>query len=292
MRRVAFIASTIAVAGVMLLGAEVVWGQLELWGLATSSDEPRAEGEPTPAQFAPIGDVPRLSGTPAAAASALARRYESVVGVRLQPPHPTTEDAPGGLSPEAQDGPMLSIDVAVPGSGPAAFARPVWEAYVFAGALNDRLAASGEPRLGGIDITLIRPDGTAEPIGGGLGLVVPGQRFGEISPAVTEEIGKRADAQGLESIHLETLAGIDQALVLEAVAPSVNVVQKLSSRPGGTFRALLGAPPGSYEGVYVAIRDRTGKALYIQGAASRIGWAFAWADPSSGISVGRGFAKP
>jgi hypothetical protein len=60
---------------------------------------------------------------------------------------------------------------------------------------------------------------------------------------------------------------------------------------GGVLRALLGGPPGYYEGVYFELRDRHGKLVYAEAAAARAGVGSGWADSALGVRVGRGLRR-
>lgn len=85
------------------------------------------------------------------------------------------------------------------------FIEASWKAHVLIGALADKYAASGLTRIKQFDAVLLRSDGAEQPIGSGLGNVVGGQIFLEITHDLRDEIIENAENAGLTDVHVRTL---------------------------------------------------------------------------------------
>jgi hypothetical protein len=201
---------------------------------------------------------------------------------------PTVSNAQIGQT--TANGPLastLNFDVSVPDASQAASARATWQAAIFIGAVASRVAATpGMPRLSEIGVTLVAPDGTRTPIGGGIGNVVPNQQFNDVTSATTSDILARARTLGFSDTKIETIRGIQPALMITTTAADpAAAVAKLRQR-GSALTNFLGEAPSNYEGVYLEIRDTAGSPVYSEGVAPRDGAGMAWTRQGSGIQVG------
>lgn len=141
------------------------------------------------------------------------------------------------------------------------FIEASWKAHVLIGALADKYAASGLTRIKQFDAVLLRSDGAEQPIGSGLGNVVGGQIFLEITHDLRDEIIENAENAGLTDVHVRTLRGIQEALLISATAsdPSADITRL--RQPPGVLTSILGRPAGKCEGVYLELRDARGEVV-------------------------------
>jgi hypothetical protein len=187
-----------------------------------------------------------------------------------------------------ENGPLqtaLTFDIGVPGTGGADQAEATWKAAIFTGAAADRYVASGLPPVSVINFNLVTASDVT-PIGGGIGKVVPGQEFADVTPAVTSAVLARATELGFGNPTVTTIQGIQEAMIIKVRSddPTAAVAELRSE--GDPLTAFLGESPSTYEGVYLEIGNAEGVAQFAAGAAARNGSGLAWANPASGLRVG------
>lgn len=228
-------------------------------------------------QFAPrVGTIKGLSGDPGVwlAAQAAKVRY-------VRNPSVVRASALDGQGNE------VSFDLTVEALTGEEITRANWEGHLFAGAVADRYRASGLDPIVAVDAALVTPDGRRQRLGGGFGSVVPSQQFRDVDLSVMQAVRTNAARLGLTDVYIETVEGLQDALVISIRAKDAGELVRGTARDGGLARSLLGSPATDYEGVYVQVSDEAGLA-YVTATAPRAGVGFAWARPDTGLSAGRG----
>ena len=266
------------------IGCAVAVGTIGLSAAALGGQGGSGATGPAPADGSPV-QFSRERGPVQAFGQDLAQGLRSLSSAVPAVSNPVIRPAtdPGAVGLE------LSFDLAVASSDGADIARPMWAAHLFAGAVADKIAASGRPPLVSVGATLVLPDGTRQPIGGGLGTVVRDQRFRTASDEVSETIRVNAKAAGFEDVTVSTMAIIQDALIITATAEDPKAaVGLLRSGGSGTLAGLLGTRPADFEGVYFEVRDETGAPAYIEAVAPRAGAGMAWSDAGLGLRLGKG----
>jgi hypothetical protein len=175
------------------------------------------------------------------------------------------------LQKPLEPGLVLECDLGVAslGSG-TANVQALWQGHLLAGAVADVYEVRRFDRICRVRLTFVAPDGSRDPVGGGLGSTVPNQLFDD-PPASLEEIATKAGAEfGLRNIQASTMRALRPAVALTATtdtpAESVNAV-----RQRGALDKLLGCPRSHLEGDYLELRDGAGNPLYASGGARRAG---------------------
>ena len=230
----------------------------------------------TPINFAGrVGSIAPLSSNPVADLQAMA---QGIPGISSVSATNTTENGPVETE--------LTFEIGVPELGGADQAEAMWKAAIFAGAAADRYAASGLPPVMVIHINLVAASGVIQPIGGGIGNAVPNQEFTDITPAVTNAVTARATQLGFSDPVVQTIRGIQDAMIIKVRADDPAAAVAKLRATGDPLVSFLGESPSTYEGVYLVIEDANGVPQFSVGAAPRDGSGLAWANPSSGLSIG------
>ena len=237
-----------------------------------------------PIQVAPArGTIPAFKGSPAAGISKLAEGLPLVSNPRVV----------AGTIPSESGGPgtpalILEYDLAVPSFAGSAIAKAIWEGDLFSGAVADKYAASGLQPIGEVHPSLVTPDGSRLPAGGGVANQIRDQVFNHVPSSVGATVAAAAPRFGLRRVNVSTVDVIQNAVVIDAVSDAPkDAVDALEKSNHGVLGALLGVRPANYEGTFLEIRDSQGRPMFIASSAPRSGAGMAWADPSSGIEVGR-----
>lgn len=172
-KRQSLLALAVVCPGAALLVAAVLASRKSNGGVRKHADSPTltrpasSRGQPPiPVRFAPdrapimpfVGDLNRGVG-------GIARGLPLV-----QTPHLS---APLGRRHRRR----LSCELRVQSFDGGHIAKAMWEGDLLAGAVADKLAASGLGEIGSVMGTAVRPNGERTRLGGGLGLVVHDQRF-------------------------------------------------------------------------------------------------------------------
>jgi hypothetical protein len=237
-----------------------------------------------PIQVAPArGTIPAFTGSPAAGIAKLAEGLPLVSNPRVVVGTiPAESGGPGTI------GNVLEYDLAVPAFGGSAITKALWEGQLFAGAVADEYAASGLQPIVEVHPYLVTPDGSRQLAGGGVASQIHDQVFDHVPSNVGTTVAAAARGFGLRGVKVSTLTAIQNAVAIDAVSDAPKAaVDALEKSNHGVLGALLGVRPGNYEGIFVEIRDSQGRPMFIDASAPRSGAGIAWADPSSGIEVGR-----
>jgi hypothetical protein len=237
-----------------------------------------------PIQVAPPqGTLPPFNGSPAAGIAKLADGLPLVSSPRV-----VVGTIPAESGGPGTTGNILEYDLAVSAFGGSAITKALWEGQLFAGAVADEYAASGLQPILEVHPYLVTPDGSRQLAGGGVASQIHDQIFDHVPSNVGTTVAAAARGFGLRAVKVSTLTAIQNAVAIDAVSDAPkDSVDALEKSNHGVLGALLGARPGNYEGIFLEIRDSQGRPMYIDASAPRSGAGIAWADPSSGISVGR-----
>lgn len=236
-----------------------------------------------PAQFAPAaGSLPAIAGDPGQVLSTLASRLPLVSDPSVaQETIPAAPDpgAPG----QAVQGLALSYDLSASSTSGGEAGEALWQGDLFVGAVADEFAARGLGTIVDAYGTVVTPDGTREPVGGGVGHVVPEQIFNPIPNDIGSTVSSAASSIGLHSVQVQTLNVLQDALVIHAVSdsPASDIA---TLRAKGALDFLLGQHTTNFEGVYLEIDDSAGNPVYELATAPRDGAGSWWAAPSLGMS--------
>lgn len=237
-----------------------------------------------PIQVAPArGTIPAFKGSPAGGISKLAEGLPLVSNPRV-----VVGTIPAESGGPGETGNILEYDLAVSAFGGSAITKALWEGQLFAGAVTDEYAASGLQPILEVHPYLVTPDGARQLAGGGVANQIHNQVFDHVPSNVATTVAAAAEGFGLRQVKVSTLTAIQDAVAIDAVSDAPkDAVDALEKSNHGVLGALLGVRPANYEGIFVEIRDSQGRAMFIDASAPRSGAGIAWADPSSGISVGR-----
>jgi hypothetical protein len=184
----------------------------------------------------------------------------------------------GRIDVDDVHGPLLEFDLAVPAFGGGRASEALWQGEVFTGAAAIRLAAGGT-KLVEVQETLVAPDGSRRPVGGGLGRVVRGRLFAKAPPDLALAVAANAAHAGLRDARTEVLHGLGDALDIHARTEDVAQTAAALRRNSGILAAILGSAPTRYEGVFLEIDDLEGDPVYVQGVAVGNGSSMMWTRP-------------
>jgi hypothetical protein len=248
-----------------------------------------AGGTPTdrgPIQLSPsTGAVPLIQGSMSDVIAALESRFPLVSNARV-----VAETVPAVPDPndagQAVSGLEVLCDLSVSATQGSAITEALWERDLFTGALRDEFIARGFGAIIDANATLVTPDGSRQPIGGGVSPgVIPNQVFDPIPSGITSTITEAANSIGLASVKVTTMQGLQDVLVIHAVSdsPSSDVGEL---RRQGDLEFLLGQAPVNFEGVYLEIDNSAGSPVYIVDTAPRDGGGGWWSAPSLGLDGG------
>lgn len=231
----------------------------------------------SPIQIAPRrGPIPAVAGTPARVVSTIAARLPLVAAARVVTGAIPVSDE-GNATRKAR---VLEYDLRVSSFGGSAISEALWQGDLLSGAVADEYCARGFGTIEEIRGTLVTPNGKRSPVGGGLGNVFHDQVFNEVPGSIGATITSAAAQFGLRDVEVSTVQGLQQAIVIRATTdtPARTVAELRRSGVG----ALLGGPSQRFEGVYLEVRDTSGKPLYVVETASRDGEGGGWLTPSLG----------
>src|SRR5213592_2372697 len=103
--------------------------------------------------------------------------------------------------------------------------------------------------------TLVAPDGSRKPIGGGLGKVARDQVFDNVSTAAVRTNAVRvAPGLGLRDLRISVTTVLQDVITIDATAAASSIAELSTQLP---LNRLLDGPPTRYEGVYLRL-TRTG----------------------------------
>jgi hypothetical protein len=264
-----------------LAGLCAVVGALALIAFATtfasSSDTPAQKPLTISPQRAPVEP---FDGEPASGVAQLADRVPGVIAVDSA----TNVDGLDG-------GTALSVRVAVPGenrSRSLEATRARWKASVLAGAINSKYVATGLPEVRDLNVVLVDPDGHEEPIGGGMGLVVPDQAFARVTNEMIAAIEERCKALGLRQIVIQRVEMIQDVVLIVARADDPKLTVARLRADGNGLIKVLGGSPRNIEGAYLEVDDRLGNAMYIEAVSSRTASSSVWASHELALDLSGG----
>lgn len=238
----------------------------------------RTSGPREQAVIEPIRYTPAVSqslyrayrgGTPDEILASLVARSgaSKIVEARIGKPPSWAEEA--GAPPEAA---WAYFTVAVPKLGPEAN-RAIWEADLVGAAAREAIPAAGGPEVLSSSLTLRLPSGETFPGIGGFGNVTRGQVFSTLDPASAQaNVRAGAATQGLAVRRLEVLVPVHAA---PAVVVTSGNPEAFVANMGRIMEAVFG-PPGTYEGLYLEVRDPQGEPFFMQVSSFRSGTGRRW----------------
>jgi hypothetical protein len=232
-------------------------------------------------QFSPrLGAVPLIQGTGSDVVSTLASRLPLVSNAATVP---ETVPAAPGSSGIAVSGLKVTCDLAVDSIHDSGITKALWERDLFMGAVRDEFAAQGFGNVIDGSSTLVTPDGSRYPDGGGVSYGVPtNQVFDAVPASMSSTVESAASALGFQSVQTSTMQVLQDAVLITAVSDSPAADVSAYRQKGG-LQYLLGQSPTNFEGVYFEVDDTAGNPVYIADTAPRDGGGGWWADPSIGI---------
>jgi hypothetical protein len=209
----------------------------------------------------------------AAGLDALARTLPLVRNPRL-----------GHIDVDDVHGPLLEFDLAVPVLSGGRTAEALWQGEVFTGAAAAKLA-SGGTNLVEVKETLVTPDGTRRPIGGGLGHVVRNQLFASAPADITSRVAANAAGFGFHDTRTEVLHGLRDAIAMRARTDDVaKAATEIQSHPG-LLTEIIGTSPTTFEGVFLEVDDTNGDPIYVRGIVGSNGSSMVWGRPGLDVSL-------
>ena len=230
-----------------------------------------------PIQIAPRrGPIPAVAGTPVRVVSTIAARLPLVASARVVTGAIPVSDE-GKATRKAH---VLEYDLRVSSFGGSAISEAIWQGSLLSGAVADEYCARGFGTIEEARGTLVAPNGMRRPVGGGLGNVFHDQVFDDVPVSIGATVTNAAARFGLRDVEVSTVQGLQQAIVIHTTTDTPARTVAELSRSG--VDALLGGPPQRFEGVYLEVRDPSGKPLYVFESASRDGEGGGWLTPSLG----------
>lgn len=241
-----------------------------------------------PADHAPLQLAPGLASTQTAAPSlggdassitdTIKARVPNIVSLTLSE-DPITS-ASGTSTFQAL---VVHVKVAESAAGGAGVAQAMWTGNLVGGAVKTAFSQARLTVPESVDVTLVRPDGSTDHIGGGMGNVVPNQQFDSVSSDVQSTVLKNAALEGFANVRFSTFAVVDDVIQIQAATSESPPTAANSFMHAGGLGGLLGQSVNDFEGVYFELDDETGKPLLINAANPRDGAGVFWADPSTGL---------
>lgn len=241
-----------------------------------------------PMQFAPQrGAVPIIPGTPDEVVSKIASGLTLIANARTRP-ESVPSDEP---SHPPTTGLFVSYDLKVTSTEAADIGRALWEGHLLASAVADEFAARGFQTVIGALGTLVTPDGARRQIGGSVARLGYRDQIFDAPPAnVAQTIAARASERGLRDVHVSTVRGLQDAVVIQATTDTPReTAQKLSATR--MLDELLDGPATRFEGAFLNVRDASGETVLESGIAARGGASVFWVRPDLGVEM-PGLAKP
>ncbi len=229
-----------------------------------------------PMQLAPKVGKPVI---PSGNAGDVLRTIESGLTL-VSDAHVTTQELPAEATTATTTGRVLEYDLHVPSFAGADVTEAIWQGNLFAGSVRDAFYERDLGPLSHAYGTLVNPAGERRLIGGGFGRVVHGQIFDSIPDDLDEHLARSAGAFGINVQDVTEIRGLQSAVVIRArtYAPR-QAVDLLMKR--GALASLIGTSPNRLEGVFLQVRDGTGKVVYAVGTAPRDGAVSVWSGAST-----------
>jgi hypothetical protein len=175
----------------------------------------------------------------------------------------------------------VTCDLAVDSIRDSGITKALWERDLFMGAVRDEFAAQGFGNVIDGRSTLVTPDGSRYPDGGGVSIGVPTNQVFDAAPT-SATVASATSALGFRSAQTSTMRVLQDAVVITAVSDSPAADISAYLQKGG-LQGLLGQSPMNFEGVYFEVDNTAGNPVYIADTAPRDGGGGWWADPSIGI---------
>jgi hypothetical protein len=237
-----------------------------------------APADGAPVQLAPnSGVLPSLGSEPNSIVSAVQARVPDVASIQL-----SDQAVPNETGTATTQALVANLDVDASAPGAAGVAQAMWAGSLVGGALRTALSQARLTPPQSVNITLVRPDGSREELGGGIGKVIPNQVFNPVSAALQGQIKKQAASEGWTNVQISTFELLNDVVEIHATTADAAAGAKAFMDAGG-LDSLLGESPNDFEGTYFELDDAQGDPILISTAAPRAGaWTF-WADPSTGI---------
>jgi len=212
--------------------------------------------------------------------STIKGRVPNVVSLELTE-DPIT-DASGTATFEAL---VAHAEIAESATDGAGVAQAMWAGNLIGGALKTSFSEAGLSVPESVDVTLLRPDGSTDHIGGGIGNVVPNQVFDAMTPTLQSTVTQNAAAEGFTNVRVSTFQVINDVMEIHATATTDAAAAAQSFLKAGGLDGLLGESQNDFESVYFEIDDSAGNPLLISAANPRAGAGVFWADPSTGLET-------
>jgi len=233
----------------------------------------------SPLKLAPAqGTLPSLGTDASSIVSTIKGRVPNVVSLDLTE-DPIT-DASGTGTFQAL---VAHAEIAESSPDGAGVAQAMWAGNLIGGALRTSFSAAGLSVPQSVDVTLLRPDGSTDHIGGGVGNVVPNQVFDTVTPALQSTVTQNAATEGFTNVRVSTFQVINDVMQIHATATTAPAAAAQSFLKAGGLDGLLGESQNDFESVYFEIDDAAGNPLLIRAANPRAGAGVFWADPSTGL---------
>jgi hypothetical protein len=236
----------------------------------------------TPIQVSPRrGPVPIIPGTPDEVVTTIAAGLPLIANARLEPVSGQFDDPPH----PPRSGVYVYFDLKVEATEGGWFGRAVWEGHLLSSAVADEFAARGFPEVIGAMGTLVTPDGARQRIGGGVARFgYRDQLFDELPANLAETVPVRAVALGLRDVHVSTVRGLQEAVVIRATTDTPGeTVRKLAET--GVLEILLDGRVGRFEGAFFDLVDASGEPVVEQGTAARGLTGVFWVRPGLGVGL-------
>jgi hypothetical protein len=238
------------------------------------------------------GPVPIIPGTPDEVVSEIASRLPLVMSGRVQ-----RETVPADESAyPSTTGLVVHHELKVEAFEGGRIGRALWEGSLLASAVADEFAARGFEEVIGAWGTLVTADGRRRRVGGAVNRFgFRDQLFDSIPANLADTITTRAVERGLRDVHVSTVRGLQDAVVIEATTdtPSETAQKFAATR---ILDDLLDGPRTRFEGAFLGVIDAGGEPVLQTSTAARgVGGGF-WVRPGLGVdtrgSMRRGPTRP
>ena len=227
------------------------------------------------------GPVPIISGTPDEVVATIAAGLPLVANARVEltsgqfdePPRPPTT------------GYYVYYDLKVERTEGGWFGQAVWEGHLLSSAVADEFAARGFTETIGASGTFVTPDGTRQRIGGSVARFgFRDQLFDELPANLVETIPIAATELGLRDVHVSTVRGLQEAVVIRATTDApAETVRRLAETP--LFDVLLNGRVGRFEGAFFDLVAANGEPVMEKGTAARGLTGVFWVRPGLGVGL-------
>ena len=172
--------------------------------------------------------MPQIPGPPDAVVRALAARLPLVLSAEVK-----TEQIPGEAGTGASTaGLLLEYRLSVPTLAGPSITKALWEGNLLAGAVADEYAARGFGQIVGASATLVATDGREQPVGGGIGHVVPDQVFDDVPSSIAATVARGGATAGLRNVAVSKVRGLQEALVVSATTDNPAQTAAALAQPG------------------------------------------------------------